>query len=149
MQRLREGPRPEEQVTSRSWDLLSIGLPVKEIIVGIDVLGHAPWTTTCVEQGHSITSSIRRQHGKYGRQILSARAMVQQSACLFFEDPLRRKIRAVSQRIARLQTRRLELITGRHAYCKMLSGEAKRMRAEGRQVPSTLTKHVIKSHGKL
>jgi hypothetical protein len=68
---------------------------------------------------------------------------------LFFEDPLRQQIRAVAQRIARLQARRLEFGTGLHAYCKMLAGEAKKVRAEDRHVPTTITKHVIKSHEKL
>ena len=77
------------------------GSPEQEGMVSIEMLGHAPWTTTCVGQGHSITSAISREHMRCSRQSLSARAMVQQSACLLFGDPVRREIRTVTQQAAR------------------------------------------------
>jgi hypothetical protein len=149
LQSLREGPRPGEEVAGKIWDLLAIGIPQREIMAGIEVLGHAPWTTTCVEQGHSVASSICRKHPKYNRQTLMARAMVHQAACLFNEDPVNRTIGVRTKKIARLRSRRPDRITGRHAFCKLWAGESLRIRDGGGRVGGDITKRVIKNHGKL
>lgn len=146
---LRAGPRPHEEVAEKIWRLLRLGHSESDIMRAINTLGQAPWTTTCVEQGHSVASSIVRKHPKYNRETLAARAMLQQSACLFKRDKLLRDVGRCKQNIARLQGRRPERITGRHAYAAMLTRAAIKNKggSSGRSA-ADISKAVIRSHGK-
>ena len=145
---LAAAPAPEDATSSKIRSLMLLGYPVAELTRGVALLGEAPWSATCVEQGHSVASSIIRKHPKYGKERLTSRTVVQQAVPLFRQDPLDGRIRRAENTLARLQRKRPDRITARHAYCKMLTSEAMKQKAQGRQMPSGVSRFVIKAHGK-
>ena len=145
---LAAAPAPEDATSSKIRSLMLLGYPVAELTRGVALLGEAPWSATCVEQGHSVASSIIRKHPKYGKERLTSRIVVQQAVPLFRQDPLDGRIRRAENTLARLQRKRPDRITARHAYCKMLTSEAMKQKAQGRQMPSGVSRFVIKGHGK-
>ena len=89
-----------------------------------------------------------KMHPEYTRSTMTARAMVQQCACLFRPDPLLKKINTSKKRLCRLRRRRPGRITGRHAFVSSLFAEAKRWTKGLRPLRMDFAKGVMKQHGK-
>jgi len=145
---LGQGPRPTESISAKIHSLVTMGYPIAELVRGVGLLSECNWSTRCVEQGHSVASGIMNAHPRYTRETLTARAMVQQCAVLFRQDPVHRKIEACRRRLHRMRRRRPDRINGKHAYCGSLFAEGRRWKRRGVALPGNFAKTVMKKHGK-
>ena len=143
-----EGPVPAEATSQKIHQLASMGYSMHELEAGVRLLGEAPFSALTTEQAHSFAANLMKMHPKYTRSTMTARAMVQQCACLFRPDPLLKKINTSKKRLCRLRRRRPGRITGRHAFVSSLFAEAKRWTKGLRPLRMDFAKGVMKQHGK-
>ena len=148
LEQLARGPRPSDPVALKIFDLMRLKYPMVELKAAIGLLLEAGWTTTCTEQGHSTASKIVRSHPRYGRATLTARAMVQQSVCLFRGLPVISKMNASKRRLRRLRSKRFGSISGKHAWCSSLMRVGRSRQALYRDMPANYVKRIIRDHGK-
>lgn len=143
---LLNSPPPAEPTSAKVHKLLSSGFSPESLVEAVGLLAETNWTTTVVEQGHSVTSSLAKKHPAYSQKTLTSRAMVTQAATLFRGDPLDRKVQKSRLRLRRLRAKRPERISARHAFCGELFATARRVRAFRDALPSDFSKRVIKNH---
>ena len=76
LQRLRDGPPPEEEVAGKIHALLHLGVPMEIVKAGVDLLGEMPFSTRLAEQGHAVSAGLRKWHRKYTSATMMARSVV-------------------------------------------------------------------------
>ena len=62
-------------------------------------------------------------------------------------DPLKKRLAARQQQVARVKARQPQTNTGRQVYVKELNATAGSMRIEGKRVPDGMHKQILTKHG--
>ena len=148
LQALESGPRPNEEVTQKMYDLLRMGYPKEALVSAVELLGQCPWTTTNAEQAHSAASAVMKSHREYSQSTMTSRAMMVQARPLFAEDHVASKIAACDRRIAHLSARRFASIQGRQAYISSVAAQAREPRTRSFEIKKNIGKVIIKGHSK-
>ena len=76
LETLRDGERPEEEVSGKVWDLMRVGYNKNQLTRMIQLLGDVPFSTAVTEQLHASAALVSRHHPDYGLGTLQGRAMV-------------------------------------------------------------------------
>ena len=120
-----------------------------EILQGLDLLARAGWSTTATEQGHSSSGCLMKLHKMYGARTMQDRACVMAASPLFSKTNFERKLFALERRLASLDRRRPNYLTGRQLFLRELNYTANRMRLEGKNFKPDFRKGIMIDHGKL
>lgn len=85
---------------------------------GLELVRDINWTTVSVEQMHGLLSALLKLHKRYGRDMLSARAMLLIVRPLFGFEKKDRHSSRLRQRLARLRRRKPELLDARNEFLR-------------------------------
>ena len=144
---LAAAPRPPEETLGKIWDLLALGYSRPLLEKGLRLLGMASWSSTPVEQAHVAASGLMRKHSDYGQQTLAARSMLVSMAPLFKPSESDLKFRRLQLRLASLEKRRPECISGRQVFLQDLNSKAAEMRTQGRPLAADMHTKLMHRHG--
>ena len=97
---------PEDETTAKIHSLITLGYNREAILQGLELLKHARWSTTTLEQGHASASVIHKGHKQLGKDVLAQRAflhmmrtMLSSSTPSRAEAALLQKIQEISKKI--------------------------------------------------
>ena len=83
-----ETPPMDDSVIRKIWALLQDGCPQAPLVEAVGLLQHLGWSSSTVEQQHASATLVRRQHKKYGMQMLLSRAALHTARLFYVVDPL-------------------------------------------------------------
>ena len=144
---LAEKPRTTDDTAGKIKCLLGMGVEPSAIVPAVQLLMQAPWSTKAVEDPHAVGSGVMRSHSGLSSETLLPLIMARQSAVLFRQDPLRRRIANLTLRISKVERRRPERITPRHAFCATLVAAAQDGFSQGGRLKRAVSRAIIKNHG--
>ena len=127
LQRLRDGPPPEEEVAGKIHALLHLGVPMEIVKAGVDLLGEMPFSTRLVEQGHAVSAGLMKWHRKYTSATMMARSVVSSTKQLVDVGVARlasQRAKALD-RVAMLRRKQPSQCHGRQAFVGSLLQEAR------------------------
>jgi hypothetical protein len=151
LQELAGGPRPEDAVGGKIWDLLRSGYNSSMLRRMVELLADAPWTTTVVEQLHASAALISRHHPDYGLRTLLARAALLTAGKLMpvstsSEKQLARKRRE----LGRLRRRQPQKASGRQLFLQEMTQCARRLGRTMTKLQSrSVQRRLMQRHGQL
>jgi hypothetical protein len=151
LDRLGAGPRPDEDIAAKIWDLLDLGINRHLLHRMVLLLADCPWSTAVAEQLHASVALISRHHPEYGLGSVLARSTVLTARKLLPGATEAEKIAAKAEdRLRRLRNKNPDKATGRQFLFRDLSAVAGSRRAAtpaaGRKV---LQQKILKATSKM
>lgn len=142
--------RPEEETTGKIWELLQRGVPVEDLLPGLNLLDEADWTATPVEQGHVKASRLMQKHPGYTSDAMQSRAQVSTLTALFSKSQADIKVERLQARIDKAAKYSAGHFGGRQLFLRALNETADDAASRGRDWKcDNLRRFVMKAHGRL
>ena len=135
-----------EVTTRKIQELVRVGYNLNTLVAGVERLKQCSWSTTTVEQGHGAASTMRKLHGDYGKNVLTARAMVHMMRPLVQPDPASRQAERLRAQAGRLESRVPTRHTGRQQYFKECLEVARQQLPPGQQLGTAVTRELMARH---
>ena len=112
---LRAG-EPSDATTRKLKRLLEAGEPQGHIVDALVLLRDAPCSSALVEEGHAAGSVLKKHHEGYGEAALRARALVHQMRALGRPSKGEKKLRAIDDKLAKLDSQKPERVHSRQTF---------------------------------
>ena len=155
LEQLKDGPCPQEPVSSQLWHLLHMGYPIVPLINTVRLIGEASWSSLPAEQQHGSLAIFKRWHPEYGTGSLLTRAfMMQLSRLLPAQAADEKKVASITRKLGKIDASQPGKATGRHTFLKGLIAavRSRKERGDERYAESTfgdLSKHWFSRHAKM
>ena len=109
----------------------------------------APWSTSSAEQVHASATIFRKYHPEYGTETLMVRAFLHPLR-LLMPGPTQeeKQLSAQARRVTALLSKKPQHIAGRQVFVQDLMSVAASWKQEGRVLPPSVQKSIMKRHGK-
>ena len=138
---------PAEEVSQKIWKLLQKGWSRDELKLGLELLLMASWSSTPVEQAHSVTHCLMRRHRAYSVRTMRARVMLNMMRVLT-RPSHDAKIKKFVGQLDVLQRKVPRRISGRQAFLSKVNARLQASHAGSPTHKNKLRLKVFKHHGK-
>eukprot|EP00971_Amphidinium_carterae_P196603 3901674-Amphidinium_carterae.1 len=112
------GPKPEEPLSGKLWDVGKAGLASQASLVQVlDLLGQTSWSSSHAEKMHASCALVRKHHPECGGQTLSLRAFIHMARELLpGKVCVDKELRTLQRRMSALLDKRPVHISGRQGF---------------------------------
>lgn len=144
---LMAGARPPGTTSAKIFDLLRLGHSRETILQGLSLLEQISWSTTPTEQAHLPASKVLQSHRALSQAVMRARSMVVSMHPLLAISNEEKKRQCLLDKLARLEWRQPQQISGRRFYVKEAMSQARSMLLQERAKGVRVQNHVMAQHG--